>query len=128
MVSFVISNRICYTDIIKSGSVFFMFMNVAYLNNSMSAVVDDSRPLIVTCCGNYCIKKRSEVVTHRPKGRRDYQLLYIASGKDIFSSMEKKKRFPQEISLYIYRISHRNMFITEKIKLMSIGCILLAAM
>ena len=70
-----------------------MFMNVAYLNNSMSAVVDDSRPLIVTCCGNYRIKKRSEVVTHRPKGRRDYQLLYIASGKGHFFINRRKNGF-----------------------------------
>lgn len=55
-----------------------MFMNVAYLNNSTSTVVDNTKPLIVTSCGNYRVKNRSEVVTHRPKGRKDYQLLYIA--------------------------------------------------
>ena len=46
-----------------------MFMNVAYLNNSTSTVVDNTKPLIVTSCGNYRVKNRSEVVTHRPKGR-----------------------------------------------------------
>ena len=56
-----------------------MFMNVAYLNNSTSTIVDDSKSLVVTCCGNYRVKNRSEVVTHSPKGRKDYQLLYIAS-------------------------------------------------
>lgn len=61
-----------------------MFMNVAYLNNSTSTVVDNTKPLIVTSCGNYRVKNRSEVVTHRPKGRKDYQLLYIASGKGHF--------------------------------------------
>ena len=105
-----------------------MFMNVAYLNNSTSTIVDDSKPLIVTCCGNYRVKNRSEVVTHRPKGRKDYQLLYIASGKGHFFINGEEKRFPQEISLSICRINHRNMFIIEKIKLTFIGCILLAAM
>ncbi len=47
-----------------------MFMNVAYLNNSTSTVVDNTKPLIVTSCGNYRVKNRSEVVTHRPKGRK----------------------------------------------------------
>ena len=61
-----------------------MFMNVAYLNNSTSTVVDNTKPQIVTSCGNYRVKNRSEVVTHRPKGRKDYQLLYIASGKGHF--------------------------------------------
>ena len=28
-----------------------MFMNVAYLNNSTSTVVDNTKPLIVTSCG-----------------------------------------------------------------------------
>lgn len=77
-----------------------MFMNVAYLNNSTSTVVDNTKPLIVTSCGNYRVKNRSEVVTHRPKGRKDYQLLYIC------------------------RINHRNMFIIVQIKPMFIGCIL----
>lgn len=46
--------------------------------------MDNTKPLIVTSCGNYRVKNRSEVVTHRPKGRKDYQLLYIASGKGHF--------------------------------------------
>ena len=73
-----------------------MFMNVAYLNNSTSTVVDNTKPLIVTSCGNYRVKNRSEVVTHRPKGRKDYQLLYIASGKDIFHSRRRKNSFSRK--------------------------------
>ena len=101
-----------------------MFMNVAYLNNSTSTVVDNTKPLIVTSCGNYRVKNRSEVVTHRPKGRKDYQLYILPPEKDIFSFMEKKKRFQPEILLYICRINHRNMFIIVQIKPMFIGCIL----
>ena len=72
------------TNMYLCKEVLFMFMNVAYLNNSTSTVVDNTKPLIVTSCGNYRVKNRSEVVTHRPKGRKDYQLLYIASGKGHF--------------------------------------------
>lgn len=61
-----------------------MFVNAAYLNNSTIAVADESKPLIVTSCGNYKVKKRAEVRTSRPKGRKDYQLLYIASGQGHF--------------------------------------------
>ena len=46
--------------------------------------MDNTKPLIVTRCGNSRVKNRSEVVTHRPKGRKDYQLLYSASGKGHF--------------------------------------------
>lgn len=61
-----------------------MFINAAYLHGSTFAMVDSSKPIVVTSCGNYRVKTRSEVVTHRPKGRKDYQLLYIASGKAHF--------------------------------------------
>lgn len=61
-----------------------MFVNAAYLNNSTLAVADESKPLIVTSCGNYKVKSRAEVRTSRPKGRKDYQLLYIAAGQGHF--------------------------------------------
>lgn len=61
-----------------------MFVNAAYLNNSTLAVEDESKPLIVTSCGNYKVKNRAEVRTSRPKGRKDYQLLYIAAGQGHF--------------------------------------------
>ena len=63
---------------------YFMFINAAYLHGSTLAMVDISKPIVVTSCGNYRVKTRSEVITHRPKGRKDYQLLYIASGKAHF--------------------------------------------
>lgn len=61
-----------------------MFVNAAYLNNSTIAVADESKSLIVTSCGNYKVKKRAEFRTSRPKGRKDYQLLYIAAGQGHF--------------------------------------------
>lgn len=57
-----------------------MFVNAAYLHDSILDMVDQSKPLIVTSCGNYRIQSRSEFITSRPNGRKDYQLLYIASG------------------------------------------------
>lgn len=61
-----------------------MLVNAAYLNNSTLAVEDESKPLIVTSCGNYKVKNRAEVRTRRSKGRKDYQLLYIAAGQGHF--------------------------------------------
>ena len=79
-----------------------MVMSVAYVSSCMSAVVYWIMRLIVTCCGNYRIKKRSEVVTHRPKGRRDYQLLYIASGKGhFFINGEEKTVSAGNIIIYL---------------------------
>ena len=61
-----------------------MYTNVAYLNNSISVVKDLRKPLIVTSCGYYRVDKGPVIKTNRPKGRRDYQLIYIAEGKAHF--------------------------------------------
>lgn len=61
-----------------------MYTNVAYLNNSVSVVKDASKPLIVTSCGFYRVDSGPTIKTNRPKGRRDYQLLYILEGKAHF--------------------------------------------
>lgn len=61
-----------------------MYTNVAYLNNSISVVKDLRKPLIVTSCGYYRVDNGPVIKTNRPRGRRDYQLLYIAEGKAHF--------------------------------------------
>ena len=61
-----------------------MYTNAAYLHDSFSDFMDLSKPLIVTCCGYYRIHTMPTFLTERPEGRRDYQLLYIASGKAHF--------------------------------------------
>lgn len=61
-----------------------MYINSAYLNNSLVDFKDKSRPLIVGSCGTYHLYTRPKLPTHRPKGRLDFQLLYIASGKAHF--------------------------------------------
>ena len=61
-----------------------MYTNVAYLNNQLSAVEDRSKSLIVTSCGYYRVDSEPMIETNRPKGRIDYQLLYIAEGKAHF--------------------------------------------
>lgn len=61
-----------------------MYTNNAYLNNSTQDIKDKSKPLIVTSCGTYHLYTRPKLPTWRPRGRRDFQLLYIASGKAHF--------------------------------------------
>jgi len=46
--------------------------------------MDKSKPLIVGSCGTYHLYTRPKLPTHRPKGRIDFQLLYVASGKTHF--------------------------------------------
>ena len=61
-----------------------MYANNAYLNNTLHAIKDKSKPLIVTSCGTYRLYTKPKLPTLRPRGRVDYQLLYIAAGKAHF--------------------------------------------
>ena len=61
-----------------------MYINSAYLNRSLVDFKDKSRPLIVGSCGTYHLYTRPKLPTHRPRGRLDFQILYIASGKAHF--------------------------------------------
>ncbi|MDD6320151.1 MAG: AraC family transcriptional regulator [Oscillospiraceae bacterium] len=61
-----------------------MYLNSGYLNNSRVPIKDKSKPLIVTSCGTYRLKAEEKLPTWRPRGRLDYQLLYVASGKAHF--------------------------------------------
>ena len=61
-----------------------MYTNSGYLNNSTSPYKDKSKPLIVGSCGTYRLRSVKKLPTWRPRGRLDYQLLYIVSGKTHF--------------------------------------------
>lgn len=62
-----------------------MYSNCAYLYDSDIDLVDQTKPLIVLSCGTYHLRtKPMQITTSRPKGRNDYQLLYISSGKAHF--------------------------------------------
>ena len=61
-----------------------MYINNGYLNNTRLPIKDKSRPLIVGSCGTYRLKTKEKLPTWRPRGRLDWQLLYVASGKAHF--------------------------------------------
>ncbi len=66
-----------------------MYTNLAYLNNSLIDFMDKKKPLIVGSCGTYHLFTRPRLPTYRPKGRLDFQILYIASGKAHFYFEDK---------------------------------------
>lgn len=61
-----------------------MYTDSAYLHNSLVDFMDKTQPLVVGSCGTYRLITRPKLPTHRPRGRLDYQILYIASGKAHF--------------------------------------------
>lgn len=68
-----------------------MYTNSAYLNNTLLDKKDKSKPLIVTSCGTYHLFTCPKLPTWRPKGRLDFQLLYVASGKAHFHFGDKEE-------------------------------------
>ena len=61
-----------------------MYMNTGYLNHSHMDFKDKSRPLVVGSCGIYRLSERPKMPTFRPRGRVDFQIIYIAAGCGLF--------------------------------------------
>lgn len=61
-----------------------MCMNSGYLHNSLVDFKDKTRPLVVGSCGTYHLYTRPKLPTYRPRGRIDFQIIYIAAGKAHF--------------------------------------------
>jgi len=62
-----------------------MYVNSGYLRNSRIDFKDYTRPLVVGSCGTYHLSDQPAALpTHRPRGRLDFQLLYVATGRAHF--------------------------------------------
>ncbi len=57
-----------------------MYLNSGYMNNSLQDFKDKSKPLIVGSCGTYRLISRPRLPTYRPRGRIDYQFIYVNAG------------------------------------------------
>ena len=98
-------------NIHKNGEEIFVYINSGYLNNSRTDFKDNSTPLVVGSCGTYRLKTRPNLPTYWQKGRRDYQILYVANGKthfwfdgkeEIVSAGHMVLYKPEEIQKYVY--------------------------
>lgn len=97
-----------------------IYFNSGYLNNSRLDFKDYSKPLVVGSCGTYRLKKRPKLPTFWAKGRRDYQILYVASGKahfwfngieEIVDSGHMVLYKPKEVQKYVYYVEdHPEVF------------------
>lgn len=88
-----------------------MYMNAGYLHNSRVDFKNKSRPLIVGSCGTYHLYTTPKLPTYRPRGRIDFQLLYIAAGqahffldgKDVVVTAGHMVLYlPKEVQKYVY--------------------------
>lgn len=79
-----------------------MRTNSGYLYKEDKDLNDRSESLIVESCGHYRLTTRPVMNTIRPNGRKDYQLLYIASGKTHFIIDDKDEEL-QAGHMVLYR-------------------------
>ena len=95
-----------------------MYLNTGYLNHSHMDFKDKSRPLIVGSCGTYRLSRHPKLPTYRPRGRLDYQIIYITAGCGHFHfDNVNNERLFQPATLYCTdRKNSKNMNITEKIR------------
>lgn len=106
-----------------------MYMNTGYLNQSHQDFKDKRQPLVVGSCGCYRLSTYPKLPTYRPRGRLDYQIIYIASERDTFILiLQKMKRLSRPaISCCFDRRNFKSMNTMEKIRLRCIGSISLEA-
>ena len=57
-----------------------MYLNSGYLHNSLIDFKDKSKPLIVGSSGTYRLIRHPKLPTYRPRGRLDFQIIYISAG------------------------------------------------
>jgi AraC family transcriptional regulator of arabinose operon len=57
-----------------------MYLNSGYLHNSHVDFKDKTRPLIVGSCGTYRLSTHPRLPTYRPRGRLDFQMIYVSAG------------------------------------------------
>ncbi len=61
-----------------------MYANTGYLNQVDVDLCDLKQPLTIESCGVYRLIHVPSMIINRTEGRKDYQLLYISSGKAWF--------------------------------------------
>ncbi len=68
-----------------------MYSNSAYLFKPHEDITNNSMPLLITAVGNYRVHTAGTINVRRKKGRKDYQLIFVASGsvRFVFGGKEK---------------------------------------
>ena len=79
-----------------------MYANTGYIREPDNEIIVLDRPFFVSGCGIYRLLRQSVMMTQRPEGRRDYQLLYVSSGKAFFS-IGGHQQEAQAGSMVLYR-------------------------
>lgn len=55
-----------------------------YMDDIPEGNINKTMPVFINSCGTYKLNAKENMTTGRPQGRKDYQLIYIASGRGSF--------------------------------------------
>ena len=80
-----------------------MKINVVNKYEKTEGYIDKSVPIRIVSIGNYELSGNVTMPVTRPKGRLDYQFIYIASGKAHFYFQKDKETVARAGSLILYR-------------------------
>ena len=69
-----------------------MYVYRGDIGNYVDALVDRTKPLLITSAGNIRPRSAKKFYTTRPEGREDYQLLYVADGCVYFEFQGERQR------------------------------------
>lgn len=93
-----------------------MYTNTGYRNLNDEQLEDYEVSLRINCCGVYRLLTLPVMVTNRPFGRPDYQILYIAAGKATFQLGNELREVPAgNIVLYLpHQCQHYSYCLADK--------------
>ena len=86
-----------------------MYTNYAYIGEADEDIVDNSAPLLITAAGYNKLRTSRVITTSRPKGRGDFQMIYIASGKGRFVFGDEERIVPHG-SIVVFRPGERQLY------------------
>lgn len=91
-----------------------MYTNTGYLQSHEADLESTELPLQINACGVFRLINRPMMYTHRPGGRSDYQILYVASGKVSFQLGDHSEIVPAgHMVLYRPREAQQYSYLKE---------------
>ena len=91
-----------------------LIINGAFYANSEVDLPNNTESLFVTSAGHHALLKLNEFSTIRPNGRRDYQILFVKSGK-LYYTVGAQEFVCEENTIVFYR-PHEPQFYTYYLK------------
>jgi AraC-like DNA-binding protein len=78
-----------------------MKIQSGFYRNDSEDLINTKYDIAINSCGRYELIRQKDFKTHRPGGRDDFQLLYVAKGKGVFT-INGEEQVVKESTLVVY--------------------------